>query len=109
MYFYTQIGKEKNKDTYFGTATNVGKFYHVVVCQNKNSDGKYIFEIFVNGERVKYWPNTNPLSFDKVNVWISDPWYAGVESIGSIERLVISDASPPSGDLFNFIYYRVRG
>ena len=77
-------------------ATTKRQRYHVTISQN--SDG--YMTVFVNGEQIVYEKNETPKNYKKVEIWASGT-YGGVEKLGEIDILVISDTIPPSGKVFD--------
>ena len=47
--------------------------YHLVI-QQYEENGKIMFQIIINGVVKDYVENTQPLDFDNVKVYVSNPW-----------------------------------
>ena len=73
-----------------------------MISQIEQSSGDAIIKIMVNDHLVTTTKNTNPMNFENMEVWVSDQYtnYFGVDKVGTIERLVVSDVVPPSGNFY---------
>ena len=92
LYVSSLVNGEKNK--YVMTPpTYPDMSYHVIISQD--SSGQY--QVFFNGERVTSIKNKKTKSFPEIKLYVSDPWYSGVNSIGDVTHLVVSDVIPESG------------
>ena len=70
--------------------------YHVTISQK--SDG--YMTIYVNGEQIANAESKSRKEFKKVEIWASDDYYNGIENLGEIDILVVSDTIPKSGKIF---------
>ena len=69
----------------------LGKQYQMTIQQFKDSDGKYWYEIVIDGESKFKIENTQTKTFSNVKLYASDPWY-----------------SPFSSDLGSFCDIKIR-
>ena len=82
------VNDEKNfcKDLNF----ELGKKYQATIQQLKK-DGKYWYEIIVDGKSEFKIENKNPKSFENCKLYLSDPWHATFSSdLGMINDLKIT-------------------
>ena len=83
-----------DRDSYVMTPpTYKSMSYHVIISQKPSG----YYEVFFNGRRIKNTKNKKPKSFSEIWIYASDKWYSGVEEIGDLTHLVVSDVIPPSG------------
>ena len=68
----------------------LNKQYHIEISQEKNSDGKAVYKIIINGETFHEVINTTPSHFDNAMVYLSDEHYATFGPYGSLANLRIS-------------------
>ena len=47
----------------------------------------YVYKVEVDGNEVKKVNNANPMEFENVTVYVSDPWHSA--ALGSIRNLII--------------------
>ena len=68
------ISGDKNKCTHVHQA--IGQQFTLEIKQaTSQSDGKMLYEIFVDGNSVYSIENTQPMSFTNVKAYGGDPWY----------------------------------
>ena len=68
---------------------SLGKQYDITIQQSKQN-GKYWYEIWINGHLKFKVQNTKPRSFSNVKEYISDPWYPHFSSdLGTVSNLEI--------------------
>ncbi|XP_066914259.1 uncharacterized protein [Clytia hemisphaerica] len=53
----------------------MGQFTNVTIQQVKQSDGSYLYSIYLDKTRVASTINTQPQEFDNVQLYASDKWY----------------------------------
>ena len=63
-----------------------GKRYHMIIEQSKNNiDGRYWYQINIDGESILHIENSQPRSFSNVKLYASDPWSSPFSAdLGSI-------------------------
>merc|ERR1712062_504672 len=67
----------------------LGKQYDITIQQTKEN-GKYWYQIIVNGSTVLKVQNTQPRIFSNVKEYLSDPWYRPFSSdYGTVYNLKI--------------------
>ena len=80
----------------------LGKKYHAIIQQFKK-DGKYWYEIIIDGKSEFKIENGNPKSFANVKFYRSDPWYPPFSSdLGMIDDFKIT---VPATDVLGNTYY----
>jgi len=52
----------------------VNQWYNIKI-QQKLEGGDYVYKIFINGDNVQQWTNTQPQEFKNVKLYTADPWY----------------------------------
>ena len=68
---------------------SLGKQYDITIQQSKQN-GKYWYEIWINGHLKFKVQNTKPRSFSNVKEYISDPWHPHFSSdLGTVSNLEI--------------------
>ena len=68
----------------------LGKKYQATINQFKK-DGKYWYEIIIDGKSKFIIENSNPKSFVNVKLYVSDPWHASFSSdLGMIYNVKIT-------------------
>ena len=70
----------------------LNKQYQIELSQKKNSDGKAIYKIIINGETIHEVINTTPRSFDNALLYLSDVHSDTFAPYGSLANLRISSA-----------------
>lgn len=65
---------------YHSRALPLNKFSSVSIVQNKKN-GKYIYEITINGKRVRSVVNKRPQVFENMQIWAGDLWYKASNSM----------------------------
>ena len=94
---YISSGINDAKDEYvMSQPLYNGQTYHVIISQ-KPSGSHHLYEVWVNGEKMKSTVNKKAKDFGDVEVWTSDPWYSGIDTIGNLKALVVTDVIPESG------------
>merc|ERR1719189_2655849 len=78
-----------NKNYYKNYNYELNKDYHFEISQHKNSKGKAIYSIKVNGETFHEIVNTTPLKFKDVKLYLSDPWHETFAPFGNLSNLKI--------------------
>ena len=68
----------------------LNKQYQIEISQKKNSDGKAIYKIIINGETIHEVINTTPRNFDNALLYLSDVHYDTFAPYGSLANLRIS-------------------
>merc|ERR1739844_192003 len=63
-----------------------GKWIKMEINQ-KQVDGKYMFEVLINGESKRSDENTTPAKYDNIKVFAGDDWYPAAD--GKIKNLKI--------------------
>ena len=66
----------------------VNQKIHIEIEQKYITDGKYQYSINIDGEQVHTVENTKPETFEKVKVYIADPWYEAAN--GRVENVRIT-------------------
>merc|ERR1719430_1462362 len=77
-------GKISGKEKY---PVESGKWVKMEINQ-KLVDGKYMFEVLINGESKRSEENTTPAKYDNIKVFAGDDWYPAAD--GKIRNLMIS-------------------
>ena len=73
--------------------------YHIIISQTYNKNEKLMYNIVIDDELVHSVENTNPISVDVVQVYLSDPWYASIGDIGELYDIsVLTNAKGPTGE-----------
>ena len=67
-----------------------GSWYHVKLEQVE-SNGKYIFKVSVNGDEIQDVTNKNPVTYEDVTVYISNPWEKALDGYIDNIRIVSGD------------------
>ena len=70
----------------------LNKQYQIEISQKKNSDGKAVYKIIINGETFHEVINTTPRNFDNAMLYLSDVHYDTFAPYGSLANLRISSA-----------------
>ena len=68
----------------------LNKQYQIEISQKKNSDGKAVYKIIINGETFHEVINTTPRNFDNAMLYLSDVHYDTFAPYGSLANLRIS-------------------
>ena len=78
-----------NGNYYTNVDFQLGKTYQFTIQQIKK-DGKYWYEIIIDGNSTLKLENNNPLNFSSVYLYASDPWFESFTSeFGSICNIKI--------------------
>ena len=88
--FFFRVNGNDNYATKYDYELN--KQYHIELSQKKNSDGKAIYKIIINGETIHEVINTTPKIFDNALLYLSDVHYDTFTPYGSLANLRISSA-----------------
>ena len=70
----------------------LNKQYQIELSQKKNSEGKAIYKIIINGETIHEVVNTTPRNFDNALLYLSDVHSDTFAPYGSLANLRISSA-----------------
>ena len=68
---------------------NLNQWYHIEILQKENSNGEIIYSVEIDGFNVDQVVNTRPQRFEKVILYISDPFYPSFASFGELKNLNI--------------------
>ena len=74
-YFVISSAVNGNSNLYKEFPIILGKQYQMIIQQFKDSDGKYWYEIVIDGVSEYMIENTKAESFSNVKLYTSDPWY----------------------------------
>ena len=89
QFFYICSAVSGNPDFCKTFKIALGHQYHITIQQSKQN-GKYWYEIWINGHLKLKVQNTKPRSFSNVKEYISDPWYPHFSSdLGTVSNLEI--------------------
>ena len=91
QYFVISSAINGNSDYQQDFPIVLGKQYQMTIEQFKDSNGKYFYEIVIDGESKFKIENTQAQSFSNVKLYAGDPWY-----------------SPFSSDLGSFCDIKIR-
>jgi len=94
LFISSSVSGNANKEDTVPKELEAGKWIKVHISQ-KLVDGKYMYEVKVNGESVVNVENTKPEQFGPIKVFAGDNWYPNVE--GQIRNLHI--ATKPEGGI----------
>ena len=84
--FRSQLGDQSNY--WFTFYIELNKNYSVKIAQQQ-IEGKHIFSITINGHVVNSVQNLKPMSFQKVLVYLSDPFFETFGPSGTLSNLKI--------------------
>ena len=82
----------------------LNKEYHIVISQQKNSEGEYWYSIKVNEETFDDVKNETPLKFEDVKLYLSDPWVESFAPFGKLSNLKIIGPRPVGPGKYIFVY-----
>ena len=85
---FSTVSGNNNYHRYFNLGT-LGKPYDITIQQTKEN-GKYWYQIIINGSTVFKVPNTQPRIFSNVKEYLSAPWgKAFTSDYGTVSNLKI--------------------
>ena len=88
-FFQISSAVSGSKDYWKKFKFSLGRQYNITIQQYKQN-GKYWFEITIDGSSIVNVENTKPTNFSNVKLYTSDPWYPPFTSdFGTISHLKI--------------------